>query len=66
MFTAWQQCRAFNIKAGAIYNENFPLKSQVRCGKLGKIANYALEKGLVSIWLYCVCFLVGYYVNESG
>ena len=58
MFTAWQQCRAFNIKAGDIYNENFRLKSQVRWGKLGKIANYPLGKGLVSIWLYYVWILM--------
>jgi hypothetical protein len=60
------KCRASNIKARDIYNENVPLRSQVRCGKLGKIANYALGKCLVSIWIYYICFLVGYYINKSG
>jgi len=68
MFTECQKYRAFSIKARDIYNENSPLQSQVRCGKLGKIANYSLGKGLISIWIYSyyVCFLVGYYINESS
>jgi hypothetical protein len=48
-FTAWQKYRAFSIKARDIYNEDFPLNSQVLCFNLGKIANYAFGKGLVSI-----------------